>query len=125
MCAVYRDALVATGSGSSIDTARKMSVLETEDGVLETVRLELTDESKFEMPTLVTERAPVIAVSTMLAVIELTVATDLDAHLVEGGPVTGNLRTAGVRNLGMVLAALCLDPSLAATTTLSVLRPSP
>lgn len=124
MRAVKCDALVAVGGGSSIDTARVMSVLEAEDESLDAIQGQLTDDGDLEVPELQAETVPVFAVPTTLAGAELTAATGLDRHSVEDGPVTGELRTAGVNDTRMLPAALFLDPAVAATTPPSVLQAS-
>lgn len=106
------DALVAVGGGSSLDTAKVMSVLAATEQSPETVRKQFEETGGIAVPD--GELSPVVAVPTTLAGADLSVVAGITSR--RDGLVRG-----GVSDARLMPGALFYDPALFETTPHGVL----
>ena len=113
------DAIVAVGGGSSLDTAKVLSVLAATDQEPATVGTELVETGTITVPD---DPVPIVAVPTTLAGADLSMVAGVTAS-----PETCPVETAasgGISDPALMPAAVHADPELVATTPRSILAAS-
>lgn len=116
------DAIVAVGSGSSLDVAKAISALGSH------ADLERAAERSIESATVAVapdgDPMPIVAVPTTLAGADLSVIAGVSLSLDPGGVPKHEIPNGSVGDRRLMPTALCYDPALFETTPKSVLRPS-
>jgi len=120
MDACDADALVALGGGSSLDTAKVMSVVAASDRDREAIATELAETGGISIPE--SGLTPIVAVPTTLAGADLSMLAGVTATPESG--LVAEPAGGGVADRRLMPAALFYDPALFATTPRDVLAAS-
>lgn len=113
------DGLVALGGGSSMDVARAMSVVATEDGDPRSFHARVGDDGSVSIPSLEEPKSPVFAIPTTYSGAELTSAAGVNYPETDG-----SVREGPIYDPQVVPRALVYDPVLLATTPERILTAS-
>ncbi|WP_436923578.1 iron-containing alcohol dehydrogenase family protein [Halosimplex amylolyticum] len=113
------DALVAVGSGSSLDVAKVISALTSHEDVDAAAERALESGAVAVAPD--GEPTPVVAVPTTLAGADLSVIAGVGLTLESAGRSDREIPNGSVGDRRLMPTALCYDPALFETTPRSVL----
>lgn len=117
------DGIVVVGSGSSIDVARAMCVVEAE-GTTRGLFSTHTADGGVDLPTLPAEKQPIFAVPTTFAGSSLTCASGVNFRTVREGEVPENSRSGPIYDPNVLPTAVFYNPEFYATTPKAVLAAS-
>ena len=112
------DAVVGLGGGSSLDTAKLVSVLASHDRPADDAAREMVADGEVHLPG--GDLLPIVAVPTTLAGADLSMVAGTRLALDPDTP-DEEVEAAGVSDPGLMQAVAAYDPALFATTPRSVL----
>jgi len=117
------DGIVVVGSGSSIDVARAMCVIEAE-GNSKNLFSTHTPDGNINRPELPAEKISLFAVPTTFAGSEMTCASGVNFTTVRDGTLAKKSRSGPIYDPKILPTAIYYDPELYATTPKGVLAAS-